>query len=56
MPRSPWSWAVPTARVPVEQIFDQAFNSLFVIRIAGNVLGTECLGSIDYAVRHLARL
>ena len=42
------------ARVPVEQIFDQAFNSLFVVRIAGNVLGTECLGSVDYAVRNLA--
>jgi len=42
------------ARAPVEQIFDQAFNSLFVVRIAGNVLGTECLGSIDYAVRHVA--
>jgi carbonic anhydrase len=42
------------ARVPVESIFDQAFNDLFVVRIAGNVLGTECLGSIDYAVRHFA--
>jgi carbonic anhydrase len=42
------------ARAPVEQIFDQAFNSLFVVRIAGNVLGTECLGSVDYAVRKLA--
>ena len=39
------------ARAPVEAIFDQAFNDLFTIRIAGNVLGTECLGSIDYAVR-----
>ena len=44
------------ARAPVEQIFDQAFNSLFVVRIAGNVLGTECLGSIDYAVRNLRTL
>jgi len=43
------------ARVPVELIFDQAFNDLFVIRVAGNVLGVECLGSIDYAVRHLGR-
>lgn len=43
------------ARVPIEQVFDQAFNSLFVVRIAGNVLGTECLGSIDYAVRNLGR-
>jgi carbonic anhydrase len=42
------------ARVPIEPIFDQAFNDLFVVRIAGNVLGTECLGSVDYAVRHFA--
>ena len=42
------------ARVPVESIFDQSFNDLFVVRIAGNVLGTECLGSIDYAVRNLS--
>jgi carbonic anhydrase len=40
------------ARAPIEPLFDQAFNDLFVVRIAGNVLGTECLGSIDYAVRH----
>jgi len=43
------------ARVPTEAIFDQSFNDLFVVRIAGNVLGTECLGSIDYAVRHLGQ-
>ena len=42
------------ARVPVEPIFDQSFNDLFVVRIADNVLGTECLGSVDYAVRHFA--
>ncbi|MSR56056.1 MAG: hypothetical protein EXS05_00040 [Planctomycetaceae bacterium] len=42
------------ARVPTETIFDQSFNDLFVVRIAGNVLGTECLGSINYAVRNLA--
>lgn len=42
------------ARVPIESIFDQSFNDLFVIRIAGNVLGTECLGSVDYAVRHFS--
>lgn len=40
------------ARVPVEQVFDQAFNSLFVIRIAGNVLGTECMASVDFAARN----
>jgi carbonic anhydrase len=37
----------------VEVIFDQGCNELFVVRVAGNVLGVECLGSIDYAVRHL---
>jgi carbonic anhydrase len=41
------------ARAPIEKIFDQSPNDLFVIRVAGNVLGTECLGSIDYAVRNL---
>jgi carbonic anhydrase len=41
------------ARVPIERIFDQPPNELFVIRVAGNVLGTECLGSIDYAVQNL---
>lgn len=41
------------ARVPVEAVFDRAFNELFVVRIAGNVLGTEALGSFDYAARNL---
>src|SRR5262249_41371742 len=41
------------ARAPVEVIFDQGCNALFVVRVAGNVLGVECLGSIAYAVRHL---
>ncbi len=38
------------ARVPTEMIFQQGCNDLFVVRVAGNVLGAECLGSIDYAV------
>ena len=42
------------ARVPTEAIFDLSFNDLFVVRIAGNVLGTECVGSVDFAVRNLA--
>jgi carbonic anhydrase len=41
------------ARVPTELIFSQACNDLFVVRVAGNVLGSDCLGSIDYAVDHL---
>jgi carbonic anhydrase len=43
------------ARVPIEIIFDQSPNDLFVIRVAGNVLGVECLGSIDYALSHLGQ-
>lgn len=42
------------ARVPTESVFDQSFNQLFVLRIAGNVLGSECLGSLHYAVKNLA--
>lgn len=42
------------ARVPTEMIFGQGFNDLFVIRVAGNVLGDECLGSIDFAVNALS--
>lgn len=41
------------ARVPTEAVFDQSFNDLFVLRIAGNVLGSECLGSLHYAIRNL---
>ncbi len=41
------------ARVPIELIFSQAANDLFVVRVAGNVLGAECLGSLDYAVTNL---
>src|SRR5437660_874499 len=29
------------ARAPIERIFDQPSNVLFVVRVAGNVLGTE---------------
>jgi len=42
------------ARAPIELIFDQSHNELFVVRVAGNVLGTECLGSVEYAVRNFA--
>ncbi len=41
------------SRVPVELVFDQGFGDLFVIRVAGNVIADDVLGSIQYAVRHL---
>ena len=43
------------ARVPTEMIFGQGFNDLFVIRVAGNVLGDVCLGSIDFALERPER-
>ncbi len=42
------------ARVPTEMIFAQGFNDLFVIRVAGNVLGDVCMGSVDFAVEALS--
>jgi carbonic anhydrase len=39
------------ARVPLELIFTAGPNQFFVIRVAGNVLGDECVGSIEYALR-----
>lgn len=42
------------ARVPLEIIFGQGFNDLFVVRVAGNVLGDECLGSLDFAATSFA--
>lgn len=40
------------ARVPTEMVFGKGCNELFVVRVAGNVLGQECLGSLRYAVGH----
>ena len=39
--------------MPVELIFNEGPNDLFVIRVAGNGLGTEVLGSLKYAVENL---
>lgn len=41
------------ARVPIELIFNEGPNDLFVVRVAGNGLGIEVLGSLKYAVEHL---
>ena len=41
------------ARVPIELIFNEGPNDLFVVRVAGNGLGAEVLGSLKYAVDHL---
>jgi len=41
------------ARVPVELLFGEGPNDLFVVRVAGNGLGNEVLASLRYAVEHL---
>ena len=42
------------ARVPIELIFNEGPNDLFVVRVAGNALGDDVLGSLKYAIDHLA--
>jgi carbonic anhydrase len=42
------------SRVPPEMVFDQGLGELFIVRVAGNVVGTEILGSLGYALAHLA--
>ncbi|MFV2071782.1 MAG: carbonic anhydrase [Thermoanaerobaculales bacterium] len=42
------------ARVPTELLFRCPSNALFVVRVAGNVGGAECVGSLEYAVATLA--
>ncbi|MFE5549268.1 carbonic anhydrase, partial [Streptomyces sp. NPDC056534] len=45
------------SRLAAEIIFDQGLGDLFVVRTAGHVLGTEVLGSVEYATSVLgARL
>lgn len=42
------------SRVPVELVFDQGFGDLFVVRVAGNVIAPDVIGSLAYAIAHLA--
>ena len=37
------------SRVPVEVVFDQGFGSLFVIRVAGNIVAPSQVGSVEFA-------
>jgi carbonic anhydrase len=41
------------SRVPPELLFDAGFGELFVIRVAGNVLGPMIAGTLQYASLHL---
>jgi carbonic anhydrase len=41
------------SRVPPEVVFDQGIGDLFIVRVAGNVINDEGLGSLEYTVDHL---
>jgi carbonic anhydrase len=41
------------SRVPPELVFDAGFGELFIVRLAGNVISSEVLGTLQYAGVHL---
>ncbi len=41
------------SRVPTEIVFDQGLGTLFITRVAGNVIDAGTLGSIEYGIGHL---
>lgn len=36
------------SRVPVELVFDQTIGHIFVTRVAGNIINSEIIGSLEY--------
>ena len=41
------------SRVPPELVFDAGFGELFIVRVAGNVISAEIIGTLQYAGVHL---
>ena len=41
------------SRVPPELVFDAGFGELFIVRVAGNVVSPEIMGTLQYAAVHL---
>ena len=41
------------SRVPPELVFDAGFGELFIVRVAGNVISPEVMGTVQYAAVHL---
>lgn len=41
------------SRVKPSLVFDQGFGDLFVVMVAGGVVGEDVAGSVEYAVEHL---
>ena len=46
-----WYWDVSTLRVPPELIFDLGIGDIFSIRIAGNFVNQDILGSMEFACK-----
>ncbi len=42
------------SRVPAEIVFDQGLGDLFVIRVAGNIVASSQVGSVEFAVERFA--
>ena len=40
------------SRVPVEEVFDAAFGDMFVVRLAGNTVNPDVLGSLEFASKY----
>jgi carbonic anhydrase len=45
--------ACSDSRLPIEAVFDQVPGKLFVVRVAGNYLSDDALGSIEFGVEVL---
>ena len=43
--------ACSDSRAPVELIFDQTLGDLFIVRVAGNIVTSALLGSIEFAAQ-----
>src|SRR4029079_19206178 len=41
------------SRVPPEMVVDAGFGELFIVRVAGNVISPEVMGTLQYAAVHL---
>lgn len=41
------------SRIPVERVFDRGVGDLFVLRVAGNMVGPHEAGTIEYGAEHL---
>jgi carbonic anhydrase len=42
------------SRVPAEIVFDQGLGDLFVIRVAGNIVASSQIGSVEFAAERFA--